>query len=687
MEANNAQSRSQSADKLEKLILAPDTPFGAFPFQYLENEDFASLMSEAIRREECALQAIEQCIDEPTFANTIEPLEHSGEAVEAVAGAFYNLLATRSSEQMSQWAKKFADELSDLRMRKLHSHIIYERVSALYYSKQKGLSKEEQRLLKRTYDAFIDSGVDMLGEDFLLENLFAYLSRRSVAFAENVRKDEELFRYYLPYESPVASSLPTSLLESAHRRCQNECDQPDYLLTLSEPDYRAVITYAPDESMRKTFYFARMKRGYQNNIYNNLSLINKILYERAYVGDLLTHKTYAHFALKDRMLSDPAQVVSFLCELEKASRAKCNAELARLSRHFPEVPLELWNIPYLFECERKRYFDYDREELRAYFPVKKCLQGIFGLAERLYDIYFSQRNDIPVYHPLVLVYEVVDLQTSEFLGLLYVDLYARQGKRGGAWMNNLREQDGEKRPHILIAANFTPPDEAGNALLYFEDLHTLLHEFGHALHGLLTKTTFPSLSGTSVVRDFVELPSQLMENWLYEPEFIYSFAAHYRTNAPIPEDLWHKVMAARNFRSGYDTQRQLAFAFLDMAYHSLEFDLEMEPDAIRIEKEAMKQAQAFPALPDGCLMSASFGHLFSGGYAAGYYGYKWSEVLAADAFSLFKEKGIFSSEVAARFRKEILEKGDTEEAADLYRRFRGREPRIDALLRRDGLIE
>ena len=688
MEANNAQSRSQSADKLEKLILAPDTPFGAFPFQYLENEDFASLMSEAIRREECALQAIEQCKDEPTFANTIEPLEHSGEAVEAVAGAFYNLLATRSSEQMNQWAEQFAEQLTALRMRKLHSSIIYERVSAIYSSKQNGLNTEEQRLLKQTYDAFVDSGACLPeSEKMTLENAFSMLSHATTAFGNNVLKDGELFRYFVPADSEIVSSLPEAARAQAKQRCAQERDEEGYLFTLSEPDYRAVITYAPDESMRKTFYFARMKRGYSDNCYNNEHLVRRIVKTRTFVAHLLYNNTYANFVLKDRMLSCSEQVLHLLKDLESASRAKCNAELAQLSRHFPEVPLELWNIPYLFECERKRYFDYDREELRAYFPVKKCLQGVFGLAERLYNIRFSQRNDIPVYHPLVLVYEVVDLQTSEFLGLLYVDLYARQGKRGGAWMNNLREQNGEKRPHILIAANFTPPDEAGNALLYFEDLHTLLHEFGHALHGLLTKTTFPSLSGTSVVRDFVELPSQLMENWLYEPEFIYSFAAHYRTNAPIPEDLWHKVMAARNFRSGYDTQRQLAFAFLDMAYHSLEFDLDMEPDAIRIEKEAMKQAQAFPALPDGCLMSASFGHLFSGGYAAGYYGYKWSEVLAADAFSLFKEKGIFSSEVAARFRKEILEKGDTEEAADLYRRFRGRKPRIDALLRRDGLIE
>lgn len=685
----STQQNNNPKEQLESLFIHPDTPLGAYPFDVLKEDDFAHLIDEAIAQEEEDILTIERNADSPSFENTILALEESGKALEALLGAFYNLLHAHSSEKLMALSEEFAPKLTALRLRKLHSPILFKRIHTLYEQRESlALSKDEKRLMYRAYESFVDSGAAL--NEAQRENLgkvFLRLSKSTTAFGNQALKDQELFRYFLPLGSAAVESLPQSILNRAKSRCMEERQESGYLFALTAPEYQAVMSYSPDEALRKTFYYAWMQRGNHPNCYNTTHLIRTIIAARLEIAQILGYSSYAAYALKDRMLSDPEEVIKLLNELETASHNKCQAELRMLAAQDPTLSVTPWNIPYLFEQIRRKQLDYNREEVRAYFPADQAVSGVLRLAEQLYRIHFIERSDIPVYDPCVKTFEVWDNQTDRHLGLLYLDLFARSGKRSGAWMNNLRDQDEKQRPHILIVMNFTPPEADRPALLYLEDVHTLLHEFGHAMHGMLSQVRYKSLSGTNVTRDFVELPSQIMENWLYEPEFLQSFAKHYQTSAPLPQHLIDKILATRCFQSGYATQRQLSFGFLDMAYHSITSKEDIPMDIEAFEKDAMKQATCFPLPAEGCLMSSAFGHLFAGGYAAGYYGYKWSEVLAADAFSLFQEKGIYNTLVADCFRREILEKGDTEEAMVLYERFRGRKPLVSALIHQDGLRE
>jgi peptidyl-dipeptidase len=670
-------------------------PHGAYAFDQFKTEDFREAFRLAIEEKRREVEAIIASPEAPTFTNTILALERSGALLEWVSGSFYNLLHAEATDELMQISQEVSPELSALSSFITLSEPLFERIRQVWEARESlQLDAEDLRLLERCYEGFSESGAQLPAEEKeRLREVKRELSELSLTFGQNNLKDQQRFRLFVD-DAAAVEGLPLSTLAVARELAEKEGKAEGWLFTLSAPSYFPFMQHCPSSTLRQEMYLAKMAVGAAGDAYDNRELIRRLVNLRLELAQLLGSKSFAEKVLARRMAGSTTAVYGLLDELLEAYKPLAEKELAAVADFAREagatLPLQPWDWSYWAERYKQAFYELDEEELRPYFELSRVSDAIFSLATRLYGIRFTERTDLPVYHSDVHTYEVHDADGS-YLGLLYTDFFPREGKQSGAWMNNLQEQyhtaEGEDhRPHIVLVMNFTQPTADRPALLTPGEVRTFLHEFGHSLHGMLSTCRHGSLSGTNVVRDFVELPSQLMENWLDEREWLQSFAVHYQTGEALPEVLIERMERARHFLAGYAACRQLSFGYLDMAWHTITEPLAEGLDTKTFEDTAWQKAQLLPATPVPCQMSTSFGHIFSGGYAAGYYGYKWAEVLDADAFAAFQEEGIFSTATAERFRREVLSQGDRRDAEELYQSFRGKKATIDALLRRDGIV-
>lgn len=674
----------------ENPFLAPyGTPHGTAPFDRIRVEHYKPAILEGIARHQAEIDEIANNPAKATFQNTIVALEQSGRLLDDVTEVFFNLLEAEGNDEMQAVAREMTPVLSE------HSHNIhlneklFARVKAVYEQEKDQLEGEDLMLLQNTYIGFVRSGSDLKGEARdTYRTLTTELSRLTVAFAQNHLKETNAYMMTVTDRSRL-NGLPESALEAAALTAK-EKGVDGWVFTLQAPSYMPLMTYCDDRGLRERLYTAYQTQCAHENERNNESIVKQIVNIRMKIAQLLGYKTYADYVLGRRMAENCDNVYRLLHQLIDAYRPtalKERSEVQRLATKTEGKGFKLmpWDWSYYSEKLKNKKYNLDSEMLRPYFELSKVKEGVFGLATQLYGITFRENRDIPVYHPDVTSYEVFD-KDGRYLAVLYVDFHPRETKQAGAWMTSFKSQwkaDGEdSRPHISIVMNLTKPTADKPALLTLTEVETFLHEFGHALHGIFADTTYASMSGTSVYRDFVELPSQIMENFAREKDFLHTFAYHYQTGEPLPEAMVKNIVDASNFNAAYACLRQVSFGLLDMAWYTLEE--EFDGDVKEFEKEAWKKAQVLPSVKGTC-MSVQFSHIMDGGYGAGYYSYKWAEVLDADAFSLFKEKGIFNTEVAGSFRENILSKGGTVHPMTLYKRFRGQEPTIDALLRRNGI--
>lgn len=696
------------SEQLYNLFIAPDTPYGSYPFgDFFDLSTpeatrrtmsiFRQCMEEAIAIHRAELHALGAGATEPaTFENTILAHEKAGEALEAVAGAFYNLLSTASCDEMMQLAETFSEWLSRLGTDTLLDEAIFSRIKAVYDQRDSlGLDEIDRRLLQERYESFADNGALLQGKarDRFRE-INERLSQLTERFAQNKLHDEEEWHRFVSIKEreTLLSGIPKPILADARQKAEQspEYDEEGYLFDLSAPHVSAILKHCTDSELRREFYEARSSVGNRDNDHNNQQIVREIVSLRRELANLLGHPNYATYALKHRMCSTPAAVQHLLDEIVQHYRPVAKQELAEIEAQAGKE-LEPWDHSFYIERHIEQHYQIKEEEMRPYFPLSQVLRGVLGIATRLYGISFRPVHDVPLYHPDVKTYTVHD-EDDSYLGLLYLDFFPRKGKHSGAWMNDFRECSPQRRPHVVLVMNFTPPTPGKEALLTLQEVHTLLHEFGHSLHSLLTQARYSSLSGTNVERDFVELPSQFMENFLRRHSIVTSLLSqHYETGEPIPTTLLDKALQAQQYPVGYSAIRQIIFGKVDMAYHSLTADEEIPEDLIAFEDAALDgvriKKDRDERKPRKHLIGTSFSHIFSGGYASGYYGYKWSEMLEADAFERFEEEGLFDPSVAKSFRQNILERGDEADPMDLYIRFRGHHPSISAMLRRDQIGE
>ena len=678
---------------MNSLLQRTTTAHGAYPFDKIQVEDFREAFSLAIEEKEQEIKALIASEEQPTFTNTIVALERSGAKLEWVSGVFFNLLHAAATDELMAISQEITPRLSALSSFITLSDPLFDRIRSVWERRETlGLDAEDLRLLERTYEGFTERGA-LLPADKKerLKAIQARMSELSLTFSQNNLKDQQRFRLHIT-DQHYLTGMPETSLRSAEALAREE-GKSGWVFTLAAPSFFPFMQHCPNGKLREEMYRAKMMVGAAGDEYDNRELIRELVNLRLEYAQLLGAKTYAKKALRLRMARTPEAVYQLLDELLTAYRPIAEEELRRVEtfakEHGHTEPLQPWDWSYWAQQYQKAYYELDEEMLRPYFELTKVSEAVLGLATTLYGIHFAPRPELPVYHPDVRAYEVTDADGS-YLGLLYTDFFPREGKQSGAWMNNLQEQyhtaSGEDhRPHIVLVMNFTPPTEGHPALLTPGEVRTFLHEFGHALHGMFASARYSSLSGTNVVRDFVELPSQLMENWLDERSWLLTFARHYETGETLPEDLILRMERAKHFLVGYAACRQLSFGYLDMAWHTITEPLSEAIDTKAFEEHAWQRATLLAPSPAPCQMSTSFGHIFSGGYAAGYYGYKWAEVLDADAFAAFQEEGIFSRATAERFRREVLSQGDKRDAEQLYEAFRGKAPTVDALLRRDGV--
>ena len=678
---------------MNSLLQPTTTAHGAYPFDKIQVEDFREAFSLAIEEKEQEIKALIASEEQPTFTNTIVALERSGAKLEWVSGVFFNLLHAAATDELMAISQEISPRLSALSSFITLSDPLFERTRSVWERRETlGLDAEDLRLLERTYEGFTERGA-LLPADKKerLKAIQARMSELSLTFSQNNLKNQQRFRLHI-IDQHALTGMPETSLRSAEALAREE-GKSGWVFTLAAPSFFPFRQHCPEGKLREEMYRAKMMVGAASDEYDNRELIRELVNLRLEYAQLLGAKTYAEKALRLRMARTPEAVYQLLDELLIAYRPIAEEELKRVEtfakEHGHTKALQPWDWSYWAQQYQKAYYELDEEMLRPYFELTKVSEAVLGLATTLYGIHFTPRPELPVYHPDVRAYEVTDADGS-YLGLLYTDFFPREGKQSGAWMNNLQEQyhtaNGEDhRPHIVLVMNFTPPTEGHPALLTPGEVRTFLHEFGHALHGMFASARYSSLSGTNVVRDFVELPSQLMENWLDERSWLLTFARHYETGETLPEDLIQRMERAKHFLVGYAACRQLSFGYLDMAWHTITEPLSEGIDTKAFEEQAWQRATLLAPSPAPCQMSTSFGHIFSGGYAAGYYGYKWAEVLDADAFAAFQEEGIFSRATAERFRREVLSQGDKRDAEQLYEAFRGKAPTVDALLRRDGV--
>lgn len=671
------------------LLEVSQCPYGAPQFDKIRNGHYMPAFREALKEARAEVDAIADDPSEPTFENTIERLEYSGRTLDRVSGIFFNLLEAESDDEMQKIAEEVSPLLTEHSMYVSLNSRLFERVRKVYDKKEcLRLDKEAAMLLEDTYKSFTRNGAALSDEDKKTYGKYAEeLSLLSLRFGKNVLDATNAYMLRITDRSRL-EGLPDYVLEMGAAAAK-EKGVDGWVFTLEYPSYSPFMKYCRDRELRREMYMAYSTRGASGE-YDNRQTVKRIIGLRMKMAELLGYGTYADYALEERMAKTSAAVDSFLSGLLGRTLPFARVEVDRLfsfakENGFTDSRLQPWDFPYWAERYQEAEFSLNEELLKPYFRLENCIEAVLGLAGTLYGLRFEERHDIPVYHKDVKVFDVTD-ETCRHLALFYADFFPRPGKRGGAWMTEFRGQgvlNGvEERPFISIVTNFTKPGKDSPSLLTHSELVTFLHEFGHALHGIMAEGRYPSLTGTNVARDFVELPSQIMENWAYEPEYLDSFAKDWRTGEPIPHDLVKKIVDAQNYLAGYYQVRQLQFGILDMAWNTLKTLPEEDVEAF--ERRVLEPSSVLPKA-EGTIISTSFNHIFSGGYAAGYYSYKWAEALEADAFSLFKEKGIFSREVAGSFRENILSKGGSEDAAVLYRRFRGRDPEPEALMRKLGL--
>lgn len=669
-----------------------NTPHQTVPFDKIKNEHYEPAMLEGIKLHEAEIEAIINNPEAPTFANTIVAYEKSGKFLDRVTTVFGNLRSAETNDDLQKIAQKMIPLLSEHSNNISLNEKLFQRVKAVYKQKSKlSLTIEQAKLLDDIYDGFVRRGANLQGE---ARNKYRELSKKlstlTLQFGENNLKETNNFQLVLTQKEQLAG-LPEGIVEAAAQTA-HEKGVEGWVITLHAPSYVPFMTYASNRELRKELYMAYNTKCTKDNEFNTLEIVKDLVNTRMQIAQLLGYKSYADYTLKERMAENSKNVYKLLDQLLDAytptAKAEYNEvqELAR-STQGKEFRLMPWDWSYYSDQLKNKKFSLNDEMLRPYFELSNVKEGVFGLATRLYGITFRKNNEIPVYHPDVDAYEVLDKDGS-FLAVLYTDFHPRAGKRAGAWMTSFKgqwidDQTGENsRPHITLVMNFTKPTESKPALLTFDEVNTFLHEFGHGLHGIFANTHYESLSGTSVYRDFVELPSQIMENFAVEKDFLSTFAKHYQTDEIIPDTLVQRIIDSSNFNVAYACLRQVSFGLLDMGWYTR--TTPFTGDVKAYEQKAWEKAQILPVV-EGTCMSAQFSHIFAGGYSAGYYSYKWAEVLDADAFSLFMQKGIFNQEVAQSFRNNILSKGGTEHPTTLYKRFRGQEPTIDALLIRNGI--
>lgn len=666
------------------------TTHNTAPFSQIKIEDYQPAFEANLDKARAEIDAITTNSETPTFENTIVALDFAGQELDRLSSIFFNLNSAETCDEMQKIAQDVSPLLTAFSNDIALNEDLFKRVKAVHDQKANlQLTPEQATLLDKKYKSFARNGA-LLPEDKKerLRAIDTELAKLKLTFGENVLAETNNYQLHITNETDL-NGLPDGAKEMARSLAQSK-NLDGWVFTLDFPSYLPFVTYIDNRESRKEMAIAAGKKAFQNNEYNNKEItlkIAKLRYERA---TLLGYETHSHFVLEERMAQHPDKVKSFLNDLLEKAKPAAQKEFAELTAFAKELDgidqLEKWDGSYYSEKLKQKLYSLDDELLKPYFKLENVLNGAFTVAEKLFGITFKEVFNIDKYHEDVQTFEVLDFE-GKLVAVFYSDFFPRKGKRNGAWMTSYKSQyikDGvNERPHVSIVCNFTPPTATKPSLLTFNEVTTLFHEFGHALHGMLANTTYPSLSGTSVFWDFVELPSQVMENWCYQPEALALFAHHYETGEIIPQQYVEKIKESASFLEGMATLRQISFGILDMAFHS------NNPNGITdikaFEKQAMEIATLYPDVTDNC-MSVSFSHIFQGGYSSGYYSYKWAEVLDADAFAYFEEQGIFNKEVATKFKDNVLSKGGTELPMELYKRFRGHEPTADALLKRAGLI-
>lgn len=667
-----------------------ETVHDTAPFSQIKTTDYIPAFEQAIQETKDQVDAIVSNPEAASFENTVEALAYSGMSLDRISNIFFNLHSAETSDELDKIAQEIAPKLSELGNDITLNFDLFKRIKEVYDSKESlTLTPEQETLLDKQYQDFVRNGA-LLDADSKekLRAIDAELALAKLKFGENVLAETNAYQLHITKEDDL-SGLPEGTIEAARDLAESQSKE-GWIFTLDYPSYVPFVTYADNRTLRREIAIAAGRKAFQANEYNNEAILLNIAKLRFQRAQLLGYKTHANFVLEQRMAQTPEQVTTFLNDLLTKAKPAAAREFSELSAFAKRTDgleqLEKWDSAYYAEKLKKERFDLDDEQLKPYFELQRVLNGAFNVADKLFDLTFTEVQNIDKYHPDVHTYEVTNA-TGDLVAVFYADFFPRKGKRNGAWMTSFKSQykkDGKhEAPHVAIVCNFTKPTNSKPSLLTFNEVTTLFHEFGHALHGILANSTYPNLSGTSVYWDFVELPSQIMENWCYEQEALSLFAQHYETGEAIPMELIEKIKESASFLEGMATLRQLSFGLLDMGWHG------QNPSAITsvkdFELESFAETQLFPDVKENA-MSPAFSHIFNGGYSSGYYSYKWAEVLDADAFELFQQQGIFNKEIATRFKDEILARGGTEHPMKLYTRFRGQEPQVDALLKRAGLL-
>jgi Zn-dependent oligopeptidase len=674
---------------MEILTSTFNTKHNTAPFSQIKLEDYKPAFIENIAEAKAEIDAIINNSEAPTFENTIEALDFSGEKLDRLSSIFFNLNSAETCDEMQKIAQEVSPLLTEFSNDIALNEELFKRVKTVHDQKENlKLTTEQATLLDKKFKGFSRNGALLNEQDKLkLREIDTELAKLKLTFGENVLAETNNYQLHITNETDL-KGFPEGAKEMAAILAKSK-DLEGWIFTLDFPSYLPFVTYVDNRELRATMAIAAGKKSFQNNEFDNQENVKNIVKLRHERAQLLGYKSHSHFVLEERMAQNPSNVQSFLNDLLEKAKPAAQKEFAQLSAFAKELDgidqLEKWDGAYYSEKLKQKLFSLDDELLKPYFKLENVEKGAFEIANKLFGITFHEVFDIDKYHQDVKTYEVLDFE-GKLVAVFYSDYFPRKGKRNGAWMTSYKPQfikEGiNKRPHVSIVCNFTPPTETKPSLLTFNEVTTLFHEFGHALHGMLANTTYPSLSGTSVYWDFVELPSQVMENWCYEPEALAIFAKHYETGEIIPQHFVEKIKESASFLEGMATLRQLSFGILDMAYHAKSQTIE---DVKAFEKQTMEGTSLYPDVAENC-MSTSFSHIFQGGYSSGYYSYKWAEVLDADAFAYFQECGIFNKEVATKFKDNVLSKGGTELPMELYKKFRGQEPKPEALLKRAGLI-
>ncbi len=675
---------------MNPLLQKFNTKYNSAPFNEIKEEHYLPAFKELIEISKKEIEKIANNTEEATFSNTIEALAYSGEQLDVVSNIFFNLNSAETNDEIQKIAQEVSPLLSEYSSQISQNEALFARIKKVFDEKEKySLNEEQQMLLNETYKGFVRNGALLNDEDKKkLEKINMDLSLKSLQFGQNVLAETNNYFKHITDKKDLVG-IPEAILAQYAEEAK-ERNLEGYVITLQYPSYIPLMTYAENRELRKELALESGKKAFKNNEFDNQNLIKEIVKLRQEKAELLGYKSFADYVLEERMAKSPTKVFEFLNELlEKATpyAKKEIEELKSLAKADGIEEMQSYDHAFYAEKLRKAKYDIDDEELKPYFQLDKVEEAVFGLAKQLFWLEFVEINDVQKYHPEVKTYEVrsqkSEYRSNDFVALLYADYHPRKGKRAGAWMTSFKSQkieNGENiRPHISVVCNFTKPTSETPSLLTFQEVTTLFHEFGHALHGILANTQYPTLSGTSVKWDFVELPSQFLENYCYEPEFLKTFAKHYQTGEVLPNEKIQKISDSKNFMEGYQTLRQLGFGILDMTYHTKVGELE-NWSVKEFEDNTTKKTQLYPTNPETA-MSTSFSHIFQGGYSAGYYSYKWAEVLDADAFQYFKENGIFNPEIAKKY-KVLLSSGGTKDPMELYKNFRGSEPKVESLLKR-----